>query len=183
MGVGHTDYTSANEKQREHHQCLAKILREFREICHAGGFKATLGGRLVVLKFFIMYIIGNTEGHNDLALHMQKDSGCVECLCPKGRLFIVNYSDCQPRTMQHIVNARGNQAALTVLRQRHRVINVFWDLPLFDRQCGLFGICSKELLHMMDNGLFLHQVNALHDMLGEKDAGKKTKISRTNYSK
>ena len=28
---------------------------------------------------------------------------------------------------------------------------------------------------MMDNGLFLHQVNALHDMLGEKDAGKKDK--------
>ena len=51
-GVGNTDDTTADDKQIEHHLCLSEILRELKEICHAGGFKTTYGGREVVLNFF-----------------------------------------------------------------------------------------------------------------------------------
>lgn len=50
-GSGNTSDISPTDKQIEHHLCLAAILREFKEICHAGGFKITLGGRQVVLNF------------------------------------------------------------------------------------------------------------------------------------
>ena len=38
-GVGVTDDMSSDEKQLEHHLCLAEILRELKEVCHSGGFK------------------------------------------------------------------------------------------------------------------------------------------------
>ena len=72
--------------------------------------------------------------------------------------------------MRHIVLTRGFQAALAELRQRHRVPNAFWDLPFGDRETGIFGALPKEGLHMLDNGIYLHMVNALHDMFGESTA-------------
>jgi len=72
IGQGKSNLKSADEKQREHHLVLAEALRDFQEICDAGGFKTYVGNKLVILKFSIQYIVGDTAGHNDLCCHFQK---------------------------------------------------------------------------------------------------------------
>ena len=84
--------------------------------------------------------------------------------------------------MRHVVFTRGHKAALDDIRQRYRVPNAFWPLPFGDRDCGIFGALPKEGLHVLDNGIYLHMVNALHDMFGEKDSGKKENTRSTNSS-
>ena len=147
-GVGTTDNISSDKKQVEHHMCLSEILREFQEVCHSGGFKTRLGNRDVVLKFFIMFVIGDTKGLNDLCIHMQQNSGCSHCLCPVRRQSIINSSECIPRTMRHVVQARGDIVAPSEIRQRYRVPNAFWLLPFADRLLHIFCGTPKEALHV-----------------------------------
>ena len=72
VGTGRSDTKYANEKEREHHLCLVALMREFKDICNAGGFIMRIGNREVVLKFFIQYIVVDTVGHNVLCCHYQK---------------------------------------------------------------------------------------------------------------
>ena len=47
-------------------------MREIQEIAQAGGLKTVVRGKSVVLKFFIMYVMGDTDGHNEMTNTLKK---------------------------------------------------------------------------------------------------------------
>ena len=181
IGQGKSNLKSADEKQREHHLVLAEALKDFQEICEAGGFKTYVGNKLVILKFFIQYIVGDTAGHNDLCCHFQKNAAapCRDCHCTEEQLSLYDTSNCVPITMKDLRDTNGNQEMLRLMSQRHRVDNAMYRLPFADRLRGIHGCSPWETLHVFDQGLTMYIVESFHDILGEKDAGK---IDKATYN-
>ena len=181
LSVGVDKSLSADEKAVEHHLCLREILKDFEEICAKGGFKTTIRGKTVVLKFFIQYIVGDAEGHDDLAGHFRKNED-RSCHCPQESLCLFDPDQCIPLTMKNILDTRGSEAALHSICQRYRVPNAFYRLPFADRMMGVAGACTWETMHAIELGLIEHQIDSLHDILGEKKAGAAQKSCSINIS-
>ena len=152
IGQGRSNTKGADEKQREHHKVLAEALKEFQEVCNSGGFKTVIRGRTVVLKFFILYIIGDTAGHNDLCLHFQKNTSmpCRDDQCPQNELSKFGTHRSKPITMRDIVNTGGREEMLRLLSQRYRVKNALYLLPFADRIMGVHGCtpCGKPYMSL-----------------------------------
>ena len=66
LDIDHGKYStkSADNKQSEHHQILTEVLQELQESSDEGGVNTNLGGRIIVLKSFVLFIAGNTARHN-----------------------------------------------------------------------------------------------------------------------
>ena len=62
--------------------------------------------------FFIQYIIGDAEGHDDLAAHFRKNEN-HGCLYLKEWLSSFLPGRCIPLTMKKILDTRGNQVPFT----------------------------------------------------------------------
>ena len=141
IGQGRSSSKDANVKQREHHQVLSLAFSEFQSICEKGGLKTTIQGRDVVLKFFIMFVIGDTAGHNDLCLQFQSsaEKPSRSCHCTREMLSMFDSNQCYPKTMRDVVDTRGSRELLRQLSQRYRIENAFYNLPMSDRHRGIFG--------------------------------------------
>ena len=164
---------------------MSEALKELQEICNSGGFKTVIRGRKVVLKFFISYIIGDTAGHNDLCLHFQKNAlcPCRDDHCPQSDLSKFGSRKSRPITMRDIVATEGNEERLRLISQRYRVKNALYPLPFADRLMGIHGCTPWETLHVIDQGLLKYIVESLHDIIGEKDAGRAEKDAFTKMFK
>ena len=185
IGQGRSNTKGADEKQREHHKVLTEAFKEFQEVCTSGGFKTVVRGRIVVLKFFISYIVGDTAGHNDLCLHFQKNANmpCRDDQCPQSDLSKFGTHRSVPITMRDIVNCGGKEDSLRLLSQRYNVKNALYRLPFADRIMGVHGCTPWETLHVIDQGLLKYIVESIHDIIGEKDAGKTDKDAFTKFFK
>ena len=179
IGQGRSNTKSANEKQREHHKVLTEAFRELQAVCNAGGFKTILAGKTVVLKFYIAFIIGDTDGHNDLCLHFKKnaDCPCRDCHCSLDELSSFKPEHCKPLTLKDIIKTDGEEESLRRISQRYKVLNALYTLPFADRLMGPHGCTPWETLHVFDQGLLQYIVESLHDIFGEKSAGKREKDS------
>jgi len=183
IGQGRSDSKNAFIKQQEHHQVLATVFEEFQRICQNGGIKTTKGNRIVVLKFFIQFIIGDTAGHNDLCLQYQTNAEqpCRTCHCTRDKLSTFDSSVCIPKTMADIVRSGGQPMELKKMSLRHGFSNALYNLPFSDRQRGIFGCTPWETLHVFDQGLIQYVMESFHDIFGEKSAGKNNKEKYNNY--
>ena len=74
--------------------------------------------------------------------------------------------------MRDIIQTNGNKERLRLISQRYRVPNAFCQLLLTDQVMGIFGCTRFKTLHPIDRGLIKYQVEAFHDIIGEKQAGK-----------
>ena len=180
LSVGVDKNQTADEKAIEHHLCLGAILKDFEEICAKGGFKTTINGKEAVLKFFIQYIVGDAEGHDDLSGHFRKNED-RSCLCPREWLCSFVPGQCIPLTMTNILDTRGKKDALRSISQRYRVPNAFYRLPFADRMMGVAGACTWEAMHAIELGLIEYQIESFHDILGEKKAGAAQKKMFNKY--
>ena len=179
VGRGRTSTMDATAKQREHHKILSVILREFQELTARGGIKTVFMGKTVVLKCFIQYIIGDTKGHNDLCGH--KQTGCRTDKHSSGSFTSFGPEEFDPLTVQDVADTRGNAALLNKLGLRPGLVNAFYSLPFADKLRHIFGSTPFERLHVFLQGLYKYQVESFHDMIGEKDAGKKDKECYNNH--
>ena len=177
IGQGRSSSKDPKIKQREHHQVLSLIFSEFQSICEKGGIKTTIGGRTVILKFFIQFVIGDTSGHNDLCLQFQTNAEkpCRTCHCFKSSLSKFDVNSCKPKTLQDVILTRGDTELLRQLSLRSHIVNAFYSLPMSDRERGIFGCTPWETLHVFDQGIFLYVMESFHDIFGEKTAGKSNK--------
>ena len=102
IGQGRSNSKNATVKQREHHQVLSLIFTELQSICKRGGIKTKIGGRNVILKFFIQFVIGDTAGHNDLCLQFQTNAEkpCRTCHCSKLSLIKFDVEPCKPKHLE-----------------------------------------------------------------------------------
>ena len=177
IGKGKSNAKDANEKQREHHRVLALALSELQSICQRGGLKTKIRNKIVVLKFFIQFVIGDTAGHNDLCLQFQinAEQPCRDCHCSRESLSSFDSSKCLYKSLNSIIRTSGNQEQLRKISQRYRVVNAFYNLPMSDRTRGIFGCTPWETLHVFDQGILMYIMESFHDIVGEKTAGKSEK--------
>ncbi len=63
-GKGTSDKTSTTNKIQDEHTCLSIVFRSLRQISENGGFEAVVMGKLVKIKVWIHFLIGDTEGNN-----------------------------------------------------------------------------------------------------------------------
>lgn len=175
IGQGKSNTKDADEKQREHHKVLTEALRELQEICEAGGIKTVINGKVVVLKFYIAFIIGDTSGHNELCLRFNSSNTerpCRDCHCLRSEISLFDPDICKPFTLKDIVETGGSEEKLKALSQRYRIENAFYKLPFADRLMGCHGSTPWETLHVFDQGLGKYVPESLHDIIGVKSAGK-----------
>ena len=59
------------KKVQDEHNCLAYAFKSLIELSEAGGIQTTVMGKEVIVKPFIQYFIGDTEGHNKWLGHYQ----------------------------------------------------------------------------------------------------------------
>jgi hypothetical protein len=85
-GKNKADKRKTKDKIRDEHLCLSAVLDSVEEIHQNGGFYATVMGRVVHIKVWIHYFIGNTEGNNKFLGHYpgNKKQVCrpyLDCHC------------------------------------------------------------------------------------------------------
>jgi hypothetical protein len=64
---------TAEMKLQDEHNCLSLITNQIIEIHEEGDFWTEVMGRRVCVKLWILFIAGDTSGHNNLLGHM---NGC-----------------------------------------------------------------------------------------------------------
>jgi len=68
-GKNKADKRETKDKIQDKHRCLSAALDSVKEIHRKGGFYAMVMGRVVKIKVWIHYFIGDTEGNNKFLGH------------------------------------------------------------------------------------------------------------------
>jgi hypothetical protein len=161
------------EKAQDYHYILGFILGSLRQAQESNGiawcFKYRNQFYNVVMKVPILFVIGDTEGHDKLCgkytNRVVSKHLCRYCDCPRDRTGRAH------TTFQYI---KASQIAKLVsqkdenqLKQMsyHCVENCFTNLTFCDPKFGINGATLAELLHLVQHGIYLYFVTAL---VGEK---------------
>ena len=177
VGVGKNDPRSTDDRESEHHAVFAEILRELVEITQAGGLKTVVRGKEVVLKFFVMYAVGDTDGHNEMTNTLKQAGRSRTCLCVKGQLGVLDAATCIPFSLRDVIAADGHPERMRLIAQRHRVPNAFYQLPFADRERNIHGSTLYERLHVFGEGIYGYKIESHHDIMGPKMVGKAEKAT------
>lgn len=196
IGRGRAQTKSAEDKTREHHFILREVLRELREICLAGGLKARVNGREVLLKIWVHYVIGDTKGHNELAGHTNNHKDALHpmrtCLCLNTKLSLLGKSrKCQPITLKNIQtrieNARiehphdeikfirSVRQSMSEINQRAVFPLAFDHLPMGNPTRGIHAMTPFESLHVFGQGFYKYIAVSINDYIGKNDTNKVAK--------
>lgn len=170
--------TDATWKCQEYHMQIEYILRMsgFIEL-QERGFRWNIQYRgevyPAVLYPFVPFIVGDTEGHDDLCGHYKARAGTVRQLCricevpthkcgwSKGR----TYPKRKPAKIRQLVRRK----AFTQLQQmsQRMLISGFDDLRFgLHSDCGIFGACPGEILHLVCLGWFKYVVESFFHQIG-----------------
>ena len=84
-----------------------KHCESFKKFVTGEGVKTTLGGKTVVLTFFVLFVVDDTVGHNDLCGNFQNNTMCPCrcCHCKLKQLSKLNSLQCKPVAMYDIRNS------------------------------------------------------------------------------
>jgi hypothetical protein len=171
--------TNATWKVNEYHMQIDFILRRsgFLDLQERGiKWNIRYMGKLypTVLHPFVPFIIGDTEGHDALCGHYKsRTSGvaqlCRVCECPtmksgwsKARQFAKRKSS----KVNQLVRAKN----FTLLQQKsqHMLVNAFDSIRFgAHSDCGIFGACPGEILHLVLLGWFKYVVKSFFKQIGQ----------------
>ena len=121
----------------------------------------------VALHPFIPFIIGDTEGHDALCGHYKsRTSGvaqlCRACECPtmiSGYSKARDYAHRNPKIINMLVREK-KCPELKAMSQQY-LNNAFDNVRLgMHNDCGIFGACPGEILHLILIGLFRNVVDS-----------------------
>ena len=127
----------------------------------------------VILKFSILVILGDTEGHDRLCARYKSRGLGVACLCrhcdiPTSEIDNAFY-DAEHHTVQQVQDlvAVGDDLGLQAISQ-HNVPNAFYhpSLGINDEPWGIHGITPGEPLHIINLGLFGYALMGFYVALG-----------------
>jgi hypothetical protein len=167
---------------------LAHVLKAFIAIQNSGGVRWKLKYKgvthNVILKFTLLFMMGDTEGHNKYAARSLSNGNmkqlCRYCTCP------AEYSD-DPhykftyRTQKSVqaVIASGDAVALQATISQQPVYSALYRLTTPRCLRGIYGILPPEWLHMIQKGGLMMLQKGLFEravtcFLGLKKLRKKT---------
>jgi hypothetical protein len=178
-GKNKADKRDTKDKIQDEHLCLAKALHSIKQIYRRGGFYATVMGRVVKLKVWIHYIIGDTEGNNKWVGHYPGNKKQIsrpyrDCHCGYDELKNPNPS-CVYATLDNMREAKrvklnnyNEGLALLKSMSRYDIKNAFISkhLPLSDNEHGPYGMMPPEMLHVSGQGLIKYMFESLSIQIG-----------------
>jgi hypothetical protein len=176
LGHGKSGSGKSRDKVQDEHNCLAYALKSLVELSDAGSIRTIVMGKEVIIKPFIHYFIGDTEGHNKWLGHYTGSKPGMarpyrDCHCTFEQLSS-KYPECVYTTA-----AEFRQAMRTIARDkklgtqqlkslsRHYVNNAMYQtrLPLSNEINGANKMCPPETLHVMDAGLTIYMQESLQN--------------------
>ena len=155
------EYTS-EQKIQDYHTSLRWILDEFIQCQKAGGisWQLTFKGKKydVILQIPVLYIIGDTEGHDKMCARTGSNNQkskriCRACDCSPLDADDPNY-DCRYTNQQDAVTAYCNGDAETLAEMSlFNIRNTWWDVSFGGCARGIYGAVPGEVLHFLQQGL------------------------------
>ena len=153
------------QKLIDYHFVLAHILQSYKE-AQATDLQWNLPYRgenhEVTLQIPLLYVVGDTEGHDKLCAHYQNRtksaSLCRYCTCPREETGNpkAKYKKTHGSEIAHLVNRK--RLAELKKRSYHCVQSAFHGILFCDPKRGINGATPGELLHVVQHGLdgYLH---------------------------
>ena len=179
FGKNKADKRETKDKVQDEHRCLSVALDSIKEIHRKGGFYAVVMGRVVKIKVWIHFFIGDTEGNNKVLGHYP---GNKKQVCRPYRDCHCNYDDltnpnpsCVYTTIAEMREAKrvkreNVKEGLALLKSmsRYDIKNALTgkDLPLSDIERGPWGMTPPELLHAGGQGIILYIFESLCNQIG-----------------
>ena len=85
-GKNKSNKTPTVNKIQDEHDCLSCVFESIRQIHRNGGFRATVLGKEINIRIWILYFIGDTERNNKWLGHYQGNKSQVhrpyrDCTC------------------------------------------------------------------------------------------------------
>ena len=186
--------TNSYEKSKDYHFMLKTILCSFVEVQNASLSwkikKSNDSGTYdVVFKPAVLFIIGDTEGHDKLCGKYTNRSANVKRLCrycdtPYNETDNTEYDFTHNRCDK--INSLIDKATSSNSFKRkteaiqhlknmsfHPVVNAWDDVNFCDYQRGIFGATPAKVMHCLQHGLFMCLFKGLFDQRKLKKNGKK----------
>ena len=181
----------SSEKAQDEHNCLAYVLKSLIDLSEEGGIRTEVMGRNVIVKPFIHYFIGDTEGHNKWLGHYQGTNPGMsrayrDCHCgfddldspnPKCEytlasefrraVRLVVRNDDATKTEVRRLEAKKDGLQMLKDMSRHCIHNALTQskLPLSDEKHGANKMCPPESLHVLDAGITMYMQESLQSRI------------------
>lgn len=176
--LAHGKASSGNSRQKvqDEHNCLALAFKSLIELSENGGIRTIVMGKEVIVKPFIHYFIGDTEGHNKWLGHYSGSKPGMgrpyrDCHCSFEQLSS-HYPRCVytlasefRRAMRLVLHDKKKGLQSLKSMSRHYVNNALYQskLPLSDAIHGANKMCPPETLHVMDAGITVYMQESLQN--------------------
>ena len=160
LGFVNTGRRGADKKVQDYHYVLAHILQSYKDAQSMDlRWNLTYKGKCheVSLKIPLLYVVGDTEGHDKLCGHFQNRthsaSLCRYCACPTQETG--NPDATFRKTHASVIANLVRNGNLDELKRRsyHAVVNAFTGIQFCDHVRGINGATPGELLHVIQHGL------------------------------
>jgi Plavaka transposase len=180
---------SSDEKMKDYQEMTSQILQSFREVqSKAIGWKLNVGETSIPVFFRtpVLFIIGDTDGHDKLVGKYANRTNKVKRLC--------RYCDCpfdqtDDPYYKFTLNKRRDIFKLIAENKVkdlndmsfHCIKNAWSDISFCDNKLGIYGAAPAEIMHCLQKGLYEYLVTALFSQKqikkqkGEKRKGKQVR--------
>ena len=172
----HLKKVTSIKKAEDYHFVLERILQSVVAVQQGSGlaWKLMYNDKHynVVFKLPVLFVIGDTEGHDKLVGKFNCRTGKVQCLC---RICDTKteYTDdpthtfCYTKAKAVADKVEAEDTEGLRLMSYHCIVNAFRNLIFCDPDRGINGAVPGELLHVWQLGLFLR---FLASLFGQKRA-------------
>ena len=187
-GLGKNCKTGAHNKLQNLHNCISAILQPLQDIMKNGGIHTYItdfngGMKKVTLKPWIHLVIGDTKGNNELCGHFNSSKEIKrpyrDCKCDYCKMSDSD-PECEYITKQEVddfgkIRSNVNEFNQMTEISKYKINNAFDDLPLADKDAGIYRHVPPEVLHEFGNGIYGYFFQIFHDIFGIKTSKKRPK--------
>jgi hypothetical protein len=175
---------NAEAKLQDYHLMLKVLLRSFmnaQKVPIIWEFKSATTSKFYRLKIPVMFVIGDTEGHDKLcgrySNRTKSQSLCRYCNIPFEKtddpFFKFNYI--KANKVKRLV-LRKDKDALKAMSM-HCINNAWHEVDFCDPERGIHGATLAEVLHCIQQGIFEYGIISLFQQKKElKNKAKKRKL-------
>jgi hypothetical protein len=153
---------TSDQKIKDYHTSIRHLLDEFIQSQLSGGIDWNIkykGGQYkVTLQIPVMFIIGDTEGHDKMCARtgsytLTCQRLCRACNCPPDKaddeMFNYTYT-----IQSDAKNAYNNKQTQVVAQMSlFNIYNAWWDVSFGGCERGIYGAVPGEVLHFLQQGL------------------------------
>jgi hypothetical protein len=179
---------STCEKMQDYHKLLGCILKSFKEAQNLPLiWEFNLCGKRVkkALKIPVLYVIGDTEGHDKLCGKFLSRNKTTNCICRYCNVPFDSTDDpfykgsyWRKSIIEKLCKSRDEERLRTM--SMYCIDNTWHEIKFCDTIRGINGSTPAETLHCLQQGIFEYVISALFDQKKEKKGVVKKKEEPLN---